>query len=97
MAKAKMNANIEQGSMKTNQSLSQTDIWQACNEVVQLAGCIDDVAARLIANNAGAVSDLVMIRNAVNRIGMLADHVTGYDLCGQNHWLKLPGTEENEH
>jgi hypothetical protein len=82
--------------MKAN-ALSPAAIWQACNEIVQLAGSVDATATQFISNTDGVVDGLVLIRSAVNRIGMLADHVTGYDLCGQNHWLKLPGTEENEH
>ena len=73
------------------------DIWRSCNEIATLAEAIRTGATGAISNSSGSEYELVLIRQAAGRIGLLAESLAGGDFFGIEHWLDLPGaTREGE-
>lgn len=86
----------DSADLAQEKTLPYKPVWEACNELVSLANAIEDAATTAISNSNCNELELILIRNAAGRVGLLADHMIDYSCCGQNHWLDLPDMKQSE-
>ena len=71
-------------------------VERVCNEIVTLAISVESAATTAICQD-NTSPEMYLIKLAGNRIGLLADHITGATLAGNaEYWANLPDMKQAE-